>query len=150
MRCAPRTTTTIGSSQLHRTDTSPPRSTSVPTAESRAVRTRPAAARCDASERVSRLLGATQALAAYDSAIAITPTDYESHIGRAEALTALDDPMREAEAYRAALRLKPGCAGPALCRVACETVCCGSVAALLRSAAGRPPRPPRSPSPSPP
>ena len=49
-----------------------------------------------------------EALAAYDAAVAITPTDYESHLGRAAALSALGEPIQEAEAYRTALKIKPG------------------------------------------
>ena len=48
------------------------------------------------------------ALSAYESAVAITPTDYESHLGRAACLAALERTEEEAEAYRAALDLKPG------------------------------------------
>ena len=46
-----------------------------------------------------------EALAAYEAAVAITPTDYESHIGRAECFAALGEPLKEAEALRAALAI---------------------------------------------
>lgn len=60
-----------------------------------------------------------EALAAYEAAVEITPNDYESHLGRAASLSALgtaaSEPaereaysIREAEAYRTALSIKPG------------------------------------------
>ena len=50
---------------------------------------------------------AEDALGAYSEAVAITPTDYESHLGRAGVLATLERYAEEVEAYRAALRIKP-------------------------------------------
>ena len=47
------------------------------------------------------------ALTAYDAAVAITPSDYESHLGRADMLHALERPLEEIAAYRAAAALRP-------------------------------------------
>ena len=47
------------------------------------------------------------ALAAYESAVAITPNDYESHLGRADMFSALERPLDEIAAFRAAAQIKP-------------------------------------------